>query len=131
MVSLEVILFISAPAVIMWNTTISKDMLIIGFFLQSQLDAVVKVFCIMAKPDFASPWGREQEESYSTGLIVSGRKVLTTAHSVDHHTLVKLKKHNCDTMYTATMLAIAPECDLGMIYFACSLHHLMHYFLYC
>ncbi|XP_058197119.1 protease Do-like 9 [Rhododendron vialii] len=80
-----------------------------------QLDAVVKVFCIMAEPDFASPWGRVQEESYSTGLIVSGRKVLTTAHSVDHHTLVKLKKHNCDTMYTATMLAIAPECDLAML----------------
>ncbi|XP_058219688.1 protease Do-like 9 isoform X1 [Rhododendron vialii] len=78
-------------------------------------DAVVKVFCITAKPDFSFPWETEQQESYGSGLVVRGRRVLTTAHLVDHHTLVKLKKHNCDTWYTATVLAIAPECDLAML----------------
>ncbi|KAI8549556.1 hypothetical protein RHMOL_Rhmol06G0033800 [Rhododendron molle] len=77
--------------------------------------AVVKVFCITAKPDFSFPWETEQQESYGSGLVVRGRRVLTTAHLVDHHTLVKLKKHNCDTWYTATVLAIAPECDLAML----------------
>ncbi|KAG5543073.1 hypothetical protein RHGRI_015981 [Rhododendron griersonianum] len=78
-------------------------------------DAVVKVFCITAKPDFSFPWETEQQESYGSGLVVRGRRVLTTAHLVDHHTLVKLKKHNCDTWYIATVLAIAPECDLAML----------------
>ncbi|KAH7838911.1 hypothetical protein Vadar_032583 [Vaccinium darrowii] len=78
-----------------------------------QLDAVVKVFCVMA--DFSSPWGCENKFSDGTGLIVSGRRVLTTAHSVDNPSLVTLKKHNCDTSYTATVLAIAPECDLAML----------------
>ncbi|KAF7121138.1 hypothetical protein RHSIM_Rhsim13G0038400 [Rhododendron simsii] len=80
-----------------------------------QLYAVVEVLCIKPEPDFSSPWEREQQVSYGTGLIVSGRRVLTTARSVDHHTLVKLKKRNCDTRYNATVLAIAPECDLAML----------------
>lgn len=70
----------------------------------------------MVEPDFSSPWRKEQEEeSYCCGLILSGRRVLTTAHSVEHHTLLKVMKHKCDESYAATMLAIAPEYDLGMI----------------
>ncbi|KAI8523069.1 hypothetical protein RHMOL_Rhmol13G0046000 [Rhododendron molle] len=81
-----------------------------------QLDALVMVVCTMAEPDFSYPWRREQEhQSYAYGLIMSGRRVLTTAHSVDHHTVLKLVKDNCHTLYTATMLAIAPECGLALL----------------
>lgn len=41
--------------------------------------------------------------------------MLTCAHSVDHHTKVQLKKPNSDTLYVATVLSVALECDLGML----------------
>ena len=34
---------------------------------------------------------------------------------MDHHTEVKLKKRNSDTLYSAAVLLVAPECDVGMI----------------
>ncbi|KAE9460718.1 hypothetical protein C3L33_07380, partial [Rhododendron williamsianum] len=83
-----------------------------------QLHAVVMVICTTAEPDVSSPWRKEQHESYGRGLILSGRRVLTTAHSVDHHTQLKVVKYDFGTEYTeytATMLAIAPECDLAIL----------------
>ncbi|KAG5514602.1 hypothetical protein RHGRI_035864 [Rhododendron griersonianum] len=76
------------------------------------------VICTTAEPDVSSPWRKEQHESYGRGLILSGRRVLTTAHSVDHHTQLKVVKYDFGTEYTeytATMLAIAPECDLAIL----------------
>ncbi|XP_058198011.1 protease Do-like 9 isoform X1 [Rhododendron vialii] len=83
-----------------------------------QLHAVVMVICTTAEPDVSSPWRKEQNDSYGRGLILSGRRVLTTAHSVDHHTQLKVVKYDFGTEYTeytATMLAIAPECDLAIL----------------
>ncbi|XP_058198013.1 protease Do-like 9 isoform X3 [Rhododendron vialii] len=76
------------------------------------------VICTTAEPDVSSPWRKEQNDSYGRGLILSGRRVLTTAHSVDHHTQLKVVKYDFGTEYTeytATMLAIAPECDLAIL----------------
>ncbi|KAK3032289.1 hypothetical protein RJ639_036246 [Escallonia herrerae] len=87
-----------------------------GFVVaEPPLDAVVKVTCFSANPDFTRPWQREQECASSSGFIVPGRRVLTCAHSVDHHTQVKLKRHGSDTTYTATVLAMAPESDIALL----------------
>jgi S1-C subfamily serine protease len=40
---------------------------------------------------------------------------LTNAHSVEHHTQVKLKKRGSDTKYLATVLAIGTECDIALL----------------
>ncbi|KAK4282447.1 hypothetical protein QN277_013825 [Acacia crassicarpa] len=79
------------------------------------MDAVVKVFCVHTKPDFTMPWQRRQSSSFSSGFIIEGRRVLTNAHSVEHHTQVKLKKRGSDTKYIATVLAIGTECDLALL----------------
>lgn len=79
------------------------------------MDAVVKVFCVHTEPNFSLPWQRKRQySSSSSGFIIGGRRVLTNAHSVEHHTQVKLKKRGSDTKYLATVLAIGTECDIGI-----------------
>ncbi|KAK8344326.1 hypothetical protein V6Z11_A07G072800 [Gossypium hirsutum] len=57
------------------------------------MDAVVKVFCIHTEPNFSMPWQRKRQySSSSSGFVISGRRVLTNAHSVEHYTQVKVKK---------------------------------------
>ena len=78
------------------------------------MDAVVKVFCVHTEPNFSLPWQRKRQySSSSSGFIIGNRRVLTNAHSVEHHTQVKLKKRGSDTKYLATVLAIGTECDIG------------------
>ncbi|XP_047326435.1 protease Do-like 9 [Impatiens glandulifera] len=80
------------------------------------LDAVVKVFCTHTEPNFSLPWQKNrQDSSNSTGFVIRGRRVLTNAHSVEHHTQVKLKKRGSDIKYVATVLAIGNECDIAML----------------
>ncbi|KAL1314856.1 hypothetical protein HN51_041667 [Arachis hypogaea] len=80
------------------------------------MDAVVKVFCVHTEPNFSLPWQRKRQySSSSSGFIVAGRRVLTNAHSVEHHTQVKLKKRGSDTKYLATVLAIGTECDIALL----------------
>ncbi|KAL1200354.1 Protease Do-like 9 [Cardamine amara subsp. amara] len=80
------------------------------------MDAVVKVFCVHTEPNFSLPWQRKRQySSGSSGFIIGGRRVLTNAHSVEHHTQVKLKKRGSDTKYLATVLAIGTECDIALL----------------
>ncbi|KAK7339420.1 hypothetical protein VNO77_20085 [Canavalia gladiata] len=80
------------------------------------MDAMVKVFCVHTEPNFSLPWQRKRQySSSSSGFIVAGRRVLTNAHSVEHHTQVKLKKRGSDTKYLATVLAIGTECDIALL----------------
>ncbi|OVA16284.1 Peptidase S1 [Macleaya cordata] len=80
------------------------------------MDAVVKVFCVHSEPNFSLPWQRKRQySSSSSGFIISGRRVLTNAHSVEHYTQVKLKKRGSDVKYLATVLAVGTECDIAML----------------
>ncbi|WCJ20927.1 DegP protease 9 [Euphorbia peplus] len=80
------------------------------------MDAVVKVFCVHTEPNFSLPWQRKRQySSSSSGFVIGGRRVLTNAHSVEHHTQVKLKKRGSDTKYLATVLAIGTECDIALL----------------
>lgn len=80
------------------------------------MDAVVKVFCVHTEPNLSLPWQRKRQySSSSSGFAIGGRRVLTNAHSVEHHTQVKLKKRGSDTKYLATVLAIGTECDIAML----------------
>ncbi|KAH7577390.1 hypothetical protein JRO89_XS01G0243900 [Xanthoceras sorbifolium] len=80
------------------------------------MDAVVKVFCVHTEPNFSLAWQRKRQySSSSSGFIVDGRRVLTNAHSVEHHTQVKLKKRGSDVKYLATVLSIGTECDIALL----------------
>ena len=80
------------------------------------IDAVVKVFCVHTEPNYSLPWQRKrQSSSTSTGFVIEGNRVLTNAHSVEHHTQVKLKKRGSDKKYIAKVLSIGVECDLALL----------------
>jgi S1-C subfamily serine protease len=79
-------------------------------------DAVVKVFCTHAEPDFSLPWQRKRQfRSTSSGFIIDvpRRRLLTNAHSVEYHTQVKVKRRGSDCKFLATVLAMGQECDIG------------------
>ncbi|KAH0885815.1 hypothetical protein HID58_061911 [Brassica napus] len=79
----------STPAAPSWETVVK---------VVPSMDAVVKVFCVHTDPNFSLPWQmKRQYSSGSSGFIIGGRRVLTNAHSVEHHTQVKLKKRGSDT----------------------------------
>ncbi|KAJ6748635.1 hypothetical protein OIU79_029689 [Salix purpurea] len=81
-----------------------------------EMDAVVKVFCVHTEPNLSLPWQRKRQySSSSSGFVISERRVLTNAHSVEHYTQVKLKKRGSDTKYLATVLAIGTECDIALL----------------
>ena len=43
-----------------------------------------------SEPNYSLPWQRKRQfSSTSSGFVISDRRILTNAHSVDHHTQVK------------------------------------------
>ena len=42
-----------------------------------------------SEPNYSLPWQRKRQfSSTSSGFVISDRRILTNAHSVDHHTQV-------------------------------------------
>eukprot|EP00887_Chlorella_sp_A99_P000136 scaffold16.g136.t1 len=86
------------------------------------MEAVVKVFCVHSEPNFSLPWQRKRQYSSSgSGFAIAGRRLLTNAHCVDHHTQaralgwVKVKRRGSDQKFVATVLAVGMECDIAML----------------
>jgi S1-C subfamily serine protease len=80
------------------------------------MEAVVKVFTVHSEPNFSLPWQRKRQYSSSgSGFVIEGRRLLTNAHCVDHHTQVKVKRRGSDTKYVARVLAIGVECDIALL----------------
>ena len=79
-------------------------------------ESVVKIFCIHSEPAFNQPWTkRRQTSSTSSGFAIPGRRILTNAHSVDHHVSVKCRRRGSDAKVVARVLAVGVECDLALI----------------
>jgi S1-C subfamily serine protease len=58
--------------------------------------ARAQVFCVHSEPNFSLPWQRKRQySSTSSGFIISGRRILTNAHSVDHHTQARRRAFGC------------------------------------
>ena len=59
--------------------------------LHNEAFAVVQVFCTHSEPNYSLPWQRKRQyTSTSSGFVIDGSRILTNAHSVDHHTQVTL-----------------------------------------
>jgi len=82
----------------------------------SVLKSVVKVFCTDVRPNFALPWQMEQQESsFSSGFVIPGQRILTNAHGVAWHSVVRVRKHGDSRKFAATVEHVAHECDLALL----------------
>lgn len=80
------------------------------------MEAVVKVFCVHTEPNYSLPWQRKRQySSSSSGFIISGRRILTNAHCVDHGTHVKVKRRGSEVKFVARVLAVGTECDIALL----------------
>ena len=88
-------------SVLAGNQSIGRDD---GGDVDAAMDSVIKVFCTHTEFNFSLPWQRKRQyTSSSSGFVISGRRILTNAHSVDHHTQVRVKRRGSDKKYIATV----------------------------
>ena len=58
---------------------------------------------------------RALNQSTGSGFAIAGRRLVTNAHCVDHHTQVKVRRRGDDVKYVARVLAVGTECDLAVL----------------
>lgn len=65
-----------------------------------------QVFCVHSEPNFSLPWQRKRQySSTSSGFITADKRILTNAHSVDHHTQVSpLPCFSCHTVILVALV---------------------------
>jgi len=84
--------------------------------LSRVLDSILKVHCTHSEPDPILPWQRiAQSTSTSSGFVISGRRIMTNAHSVEYGSIIQVQRRGQETKYQATILTFAPECDLALL----------------
>lgn len=80
------------------------------------MESVVKVFCIHSEPNFSLPWQRKRQfSSNGSGFVISGRRVLTNAHCVEHGTQVKVRRRGSEIKYIADVVCVGTECDIAIL----------------
>lgn len=82
------------------------------------LSGIVKVHTTHCFPNYSLPWQKlRQYQTTSSGFVTDTdrRWILTNAHSVQHHTVVRVKRHGSDVKYTAVVLSEAYDCDLALL----------------
>jgi len=57
----------------------------------------------------------QQGSSFSSGFVISGNRILTNAHGVAWHNVVRVRKHGDSRKYVATVEHVAHECDLAIL----------------
>ncbi|CAI5523131.1 unnamed protein product [Closterium sp. Naga37s-1] len=83
---------------------------------EAALDSVVKVFGVASSPNYWLPWqSKPQREVTGSGFVVSGRRILTSAHVVADHTFVLVRRHGSPKKFLATVEAVAHDCDLALL----------------
>ena len=82
----------------------------------SASNAVVKVFTVSNKYNYAEPWQVSvQKHMTGSGVIISGNRILTNAHVVSDSVFIQVKRSGQAKKYTATVEYIAHDCDLAVL----------------
>jgi S1-C subfamily serine protease len=79
-------------------------------------NAVVKVFSTISLPDYQYPWQTNKiSKSTGSGAVISGNRILTSAHVVTNARLIEIKKENDPKKYIATVKYISHQADLAVL----------------
>lgn len=79
-------------------------------------ESVVRVLATQRFPSYLRPWvKRPARQSAGSGVIVSGKRILTNAHVVMHATQVYVQPFESSDKLEATIERISPEFDLALL----------------
>ena len=78
--------------------------------------SVVKIVNTVQCPSFDSPWRRPPAgRTLGSGVIISGNRILTSAHVVSDSRFLEVEKENSDIPYLARVAFAAHDCDLALL----------------
>lgn len=78
--------------------------------------SVVKVFSTARYPDPYKPWTKQAAtELTGSGVVISGRRILTNAHVVLYASQVQIQANQAGDKLSASIEAIAPGIDLAVL----------------
>ena len=81
----------------------------------SPLNAVVKVEVSKSYPNILRPWVNVTDGSSGSGVVIDDKLILTCAHCVANASYIRIRKHNEDSVYHATVAFIDNSADLALI----------------
>jgi S1-C subfamily serine protease len=78
--------------------------------------SVVKIFSTKREPNLSEPWTKQApEEMTGSGVVISGKRILTNAHVVLYSTQVRVQANQASDKISATVVAITPSMDLAIL----------------
>jgi len=79
-------------------------------------NSVVKIFTILKSADYKQPWQMGyQKNAGGSGFIISGNRIMTSAHVVADSTFIQVCKYGEADRYTAQIEQIDNDCDLAVL----------------
>jgi len=79
------------------------------------LNAVVKLEVRTSNPNYIAPWQQIMDAATGSGVVIGNRRILTNAHNIANSTIITVRKHNTDTIYTAKVEFVDHGCDLATL----------------
>jgi S1-C subfamily serine protease len=79
-------------------------------------NSVVKIFATLRQPDPAKPWTkREPNDITASGVVISGKRILTNAHVVQYASEVQVQANQAGDKLPAIVKAVGPGIDLAVL----------------
>ena len=79
------------------------------------LNGIVKLEVRTSTPNCLAPWQQVMDASSGSGVVIGNRRILTNAHNIANSTIITVRKHNTDTIYTAKVEFVDHGCDLATL----------------
>jgi S1-C subfamily serine protease len=78
--------------------------------------SVVQIISTLRYPDRFQPWSKKAPvSSYASGVVIEGKRILTTAHAVAYASDVRIGSDQTGDKATATVEGFSPEIDLALL----------------
>lgn len=78
--------------------------------------SVVKVFVTKNLYNYINPWtSPSQIQSYASGFVIEGKRIVTNAHVVSNNSFVQVRKAGSSKKYEATIRRVVHSVDLAIL----------------
>ena len=79
------------------------------------LNGIVKLEVRTSSPNCLAPWQQVMEAGSGSGVVIGNHRILTNAHNVANSSIITVRKHNTDAIYTAKVEFVDHDCDLATL----------------